>query len=80
MITIKGESYRLRDKKKAGLIEVKRVETKTGVGQDQIGKPGDIRVTLGSALTAGHQGRDALAPGRHAVEFRSCYVIGTDLF
>lgn len=34
VITIKGDSYRLKDKKKAGLIELKRGETKSGVGQN----------------------------------------------
>jgi len=31
---IKGESYRLKDKKKAGLIETKTTLAKNGVGQN----------------------------------------------
>jgi DNA replication protein DnaC len=34
VITIKGESYRLKDKKKAGLMEAKTTTTKAGVGQN----------------------------------------------
>ena len=34
VIMIKGESYRLKDKKKAGLIETKAIPAKNGVGQN----------------------------------------------
>jgi DNA replication protein DnaC len=34
VIVIKGESYRLKDKRKAGLIEAKATAAKNGVGQN----------------------------------------------
>lgn len=34
VITIRGESYRLKDKRKAGILEVKATTTKVGMGQN----------------------------------------------